>query len=202
MVREALSGSTIRRKSSSQASPAQAEARAALLINALNRAQFVNTVNDSFSLAGVDTAFAGSNFVLGVGRELPGSPDTISPARTLVGLGDRDTAGDHNLLYTWRGSTPGLAPVVLVAHQDVVPVDPGTEDAWSRAPFSGAVSGGEVWGRGALDDKLGCGALLESVESLLRTGYQALLLEETFGFQGFCLLREGLEKGCWHGTSQ
>ncbi|MEA2025591.1 MAG: M20/M25/M40 family metallo-hydrolase, partial [Chloroflexota bacterium] len=84
---------------------------------------------------------------------------------------ERERVGDWSLLYTWRGSVPGLAPVVLVAHQDVVPVDPGTEDAWSQPPFSGAVWGGEVWGRGALDDKGSLVAILAAVEDLLAEGF-------------------------------
>ena len=75
--------------------------------------------------------------------------------------------GDHSLLYTWRGNAPELAPVILVAHQDVVPVEPGTEDAWSQPPFSGAVTVGEVWGRGAIDDKSSLVAILTAVEDLL-----------------------------------
>ena len=31
------------------------------------------------------------------------------------------------LLYTWEGSDPGLKPILLMAHQDVVPVNIGTE---------------------------------------------------------------------------
>ena len=84
---------------------------------------------------------------------------------------ERERVADWSLLYTWRGSAPELAPVVLVAHQDVVPVDPGTEDAWSQPPFSGAVSGGEVWGRGALDDKGSLVAILAAVEDLLAEGF-------------------------------
>ncbi|MGD8684050.1 MAG: M20/M25/M40 family metallo-hydrolase, partial [Chloroflexota bacterium] len=80
---------------------------------------------------------------------------------------ERERVGGHSLLYTWRGSTPGLAPVVLVAHYDVVPVEPGTEDSWSQPPFSGALSGGEVWGRGALDDKGSLVANLAAVEDQL-----------------------------------
>jgi hypothetical protein len=80
-------------------SPAQPEARAALLINTINSASFVNTVDDVFSLTGIDTAFTGSNFVLGIGRDLPTNTDTIHPARTLVGLGDRDTHADNGILY-------------------------------------------------------------------------------------------------------
>jgi carboxypeptidase PM20D1 len=78
-----------------------------------------------------------------------------------------ERVGEWSLLYTWRGREPELAPVILVAHQDVVPVDPGTEDAWSQPPFSGALSGGEVWGRGALDDKGSLVAILAAVEDLL-----------------------------------
>jgi carboxypeptidase PM20D1 len=84
---------------------------------------------------------------------------------------ERERVGGHSLLYTWRGSTPGLAPVVLVAHYDVVPVEPGTEDSWSQPPFSGALSGGEVWGRGALDDKGSLVAILAAVEDLLAEGF-------------------------------
>ena len=92
-------------------SPAQSEARAALLISELNAASFVNTVIDSFSTGDVDTAFAGSNFVLGTGRDLPTSADTIHPARTLVGLGDRDILGDNRLLYflTIDDGLPGVS---------------------------------------------------------------------------------------------
>ena len=44
----------------------------------------------------------------------------------------------------------GSGPVLLLSHLDVVPADP-TE--WKTPPFAGAIQGGAVWGRGALDDK-------------------------------------------------
>lgn len=94
-----------------QVSPAQSEARAALLISEFNAAEFVDTVADAFSTNGIETAFSGSNFVLGVGRDLPTSADTIHPARTLVGLGDRDSLGDNQLLYllTIDDGLPGVS---------------------------------------------------------------------------------------------
>ncbi len=94
-----------------QVSPAQSEARAALLLSLLNTAEFVNTVSDSFSTDNIDTAFSGSNFVLGIGRDLPSSADAIHPARTLVGLGDRDSLGDNRLLYllTIDDGLPGVS---------------------------------------------------------------------------------------------
>jgi len=78
-------------------SPAQAEARAALLITWANVASLVNTVDEPWSTAGVRTAFAGSNFLLGNRSDLPTSPDNVFPARTLAGLGD-DVPGDNRYL--------------------------------------------------------------------------------------------------------
>ena len=76
----------------------------------------------------------------------------------------------YGLLYEWTGSDPGLAPVVLLAHQDVVPVEPGTEARWNEPPFAGRIAGGYVWGRGALDDKGSLVGLLEAVEHLVAAG--------------------------------
>lgn len=84
----------------------------------------------------------------------------------------REVAGGRSLLYTWPGSDPSLAPVLLMGHYDVVPVEPGTESNWEQPPFSGAVAGGFVWGRGTLDDKMSVIALCESAELLLAEGFR------------------------------
>ena len=39
---------------------------------------------------------------------------------------EREVVGGHSLLFTWRGSAPQAKPIALLAHQDVVPVAPGT----------------------------------------------------------------------------
>ena len=62
--------------------------------------------------------------------------------------------------------------LLLAAHQDVVPVEPGTESAWRQPPFSGAIVDGAVWGRGAIDDKASLLAILEAAEALLAEGWQ------------------------------
>ena len=85
---------------------------------------------------------------------------------------EHETIGDGNLLFTWRGSDASLAPVLFAAHMDVVPVDPGTESTWTRAPFAGEIADGFVWGRGALDDKAGLVGLLEATEALVASGYR------------------------------
>src|SRR5438270_9783625 len=37
----------------------------------------------------------------------------------------RELVNGDGLLYTWPGSDPEARPVLLMAHQDVVPVEPG-----------------------------------------------------------------------------
>ena len=49
-----------------------------------------------------------------------------------------------------RGVGKNRKALILLSHMDVVPTDPKD---WTVPPFSGAVKGGEIWGRGALDDK-------------------------------------------------
>lgn len=83
----------------------------------------------------------------------------------------REVVNGHSLLYTWKGRDEHAAPVLLLAHMDVVPVEPGTEARWSRAPFGGEIADGYVWGRGTLDDKGSLMAICEAVELLLAQGY-------------------------------
>jgi carboxypeptidase PM20D1 len=84
----------------------------------------------------------------------------------------REMVGGLSLLYTWEGTEPGLEPVVLMGHQDVVPVIPGTEEEWTHPPFGGVVEDGFIWGRGTMDDKISVVAILEAVEALLSQGFQ------------------------------
>jgi carboxypeptidase PM20D1 len=83
----------------------------------------------------------------------------------------RQTVSELSLLYRWPGTDPGAEPILLTAHLDVVPVEPGTEDGWTHPPFSGAIADGVVWGRGTLDDKTGAVGLLQAVELLLEHGF-------------------------------
>lgn len=83
----------------------------------------------------------------------------------------REAFGD-SLVYTWSGRDPKAQPVLLLAHQDVVPIPPGTESQWMQPPFAGRIEGGVVWGRGALDNKGNLVAQFEAVEMLLASGFQ------------------------------
>lgn len=79
--------------------------------------------------------------------------------------------GGYSLLFTWQGSDPSLDPLLLMAHQDVVPVNIGTESDWDAPPFSGAIQDGYVYGRGAIDDKGSMVGLLEALDRLATTGF-------------------------------
>ena len=57
--------------------------------------------------------------------------------------------GRSNLVARLDGPSHRPA-LVLLSHLDVVPVE---EDHWTRDPFGGELSGGSIWGRGALDMK-------------------------------------------------
>lgn len=83
----------------------------------------------------------------------------------------RDVVSRYSLLYTWQGSDPTLAPIVLLAHMDVVPVDAASEQQWTHPPFEGVIADGYIWGRGAIDDKSSVIALLEAAETLLIQGF-------------------------------
>lgn len=84
----------------------------------------------------------------------------------------REVVGGHSLLFTWAGSETKARPIALLAHQDVVPVAPGTDTLWKKPPFAGVVEDGFVWGRGALDNKSNLITQLEAVEMLIKAGFK------------------------------
>lgn len=84
----------------------------------------------------------------------------------------QERIAEYSLLYTWPGSDPTLKPILLMAHQDVVPVDPTTAAQWEQEPFAGQIADGYVWGRGTSDCKGQLIGELEAVEYLLRFGYR------------------------------
>nr|POE69007.1 carboxypeptidase s [Quercus suber] len=98
----------------------------------------------------------------------------------------------HGLLFTWAGSAPAQKPLVLMAHQDVVPVPAATVDAWTYPPFSGFYDGQSIWGRGSSDCKNQLIAVLESVEELLAAGFEPKrTVVLSFGFDEEISGREG-----------
>src|SRR3954447_23099272 len=84
----------------------------------------------------------------------------------------QETVATYSLLYTWEGTDPKAAPIALLAHQDVVPVAPGTAKDWQHPPFDGGIADGFVWGRGSWDDKGNLYAMLEAAEQMTKAGFR------------------------------
>ncbi len=75
-------------------------------------------------------------------------------------------------VFTWKGKDTTLAPYVLMAHTDVVPVEAIAESKWSYPSFSGTIDKDTIWGRGAVDDKGSAIAIMEAVELSLQENIQ------------------------------
>lgn len=83
----------------------------------------------------------------------------------------REVINRYSLLYTWPGKNLDLKPILLMSHQDVVPVEAGSEKDWEHPPFAGEIADGFVWGRGTMDVKSGIIGVMEAVEWLLQDGF-------------------------------
>lgn len=83
-----------------------------------------------------------------------------------------ETVAGYSLLYKWNGRNASLKPIILMAHQDVVPIEEATQTMWSVDPFGGEMKDGFVWGRGTADDKINVISIFESAEKLLSENFQ------------------------------
>lgn len=79
---------------------------------------------------------------------------------------------EFSYIFTWKGKDTTLAPWVLMAHMDVVPVEVVAENKWTVPSFSGIIKGDTIWGRGAVDDKASVVGIMEAAEQLLKENYQ------------------------------
>ena len=83
---------------------------------------------------------------------------------------EKTTIGGFSHIFKWQGQNSRLSPILLMAHLDVVPVEDGGSK-WSVDPFSGKIEGGQIWGRGSMDDKSSACGILEAIEMLLKVDY-------------------------------
>jgi acetylornithine deacetylase/succinyl-diaminopimelate desuccinylase-like protein len=72
-----------------------------------------------------------------------------------------------NVFARLPGADPSRGALMIHGHLDVVPAEPSD---WSVHPFSGAVSDGYVWGRGAVDMKDMCGMMIAVARHFKRAG--------------------------------
>lgn len=72
-----------------------------------------------------------------------------------------------NVFARLPGADPSRGALMIHGHLDVVPAEPAD---WSVHPFSGAISDGYVWGRGAVDMKDMCGMMIAVARHFKREG--------------------------------
>lgn len=113
-----------------------------------------------------DTARPDSNAFLALHRYLAQTYPLIHQKLQL------EKVAGYSLLYVWKGKNSTLNSVILMAHQDVVPVEKVSLSQWKTDPFGGNIENGKLYGRGAADDKISLFALLEATEKLLQEDYQ------------------------------
>ncbi|KAF2173821.1 hypothetical protein M409DRAFT_62069 [Zasmidium cellare ATCC 36951] len=106
----------------------------------------------------------------------------------------------YGLLYYLPGTDRSLKPILLMAHQDVVP--PMDPRQWTHPPFQAHFDGEWLWGRGASDCKSNLIGILSAIDALLAQAYtprRSILLafgfdEETGGTQGAAEISRHLER--------
>ena len=105
----------------------------------------------------------------------------------------KEIVGKCGLLYHFKSSgASGKLPLMLIAHQDVVPE--GDWSMWTYPPYSCEIHDGAIWGRGTTDSKCNIQAYMDALELLFAEGWEPdydLYLgfgynEEVMGAPGAC----------------
>jgi acetylornithine deacetylase/succinyl-diaminopimelate desuccinylase-like protein len=95
---------------------------------------------------------------------------------------DSPEAGAHPLVYADWTHAPGQPTLLLYGHYDVQPPDPIEE--WISPPFKPAIRDGNIYARGAADDKGQLFILMESVAQCLRNNSGHLPVNVKFLIEG------------------
>lgn len=83
---------------------------------------------------------------------------------------DVDIVNGYGYVIQLTGSDVSLKPILLMAHQDTVPI--GDRNLWHKNPWSGEIDDDYVYGRGAADDKTLLIGLMESADLIVKEGFQ------------------------------
>ena len=87
------------------------------------------------------------------------------------GVLDTQMVETYTPVHQWVGTDPALPPLIMLAHQDVVPALE-SDVGWDYPPFAGVRDGGYIYGRGTLDDKGSLMGLHEAGNYLAAQGWQ------------------------------
>ena len=87
----------------------------------------------------------------------------------LTGVELFETPGNPVVYGEWLGAA-GAPTILFYGHYDVQPVDP--LELWQSPPFEATVRDGEIYARGAADDKGQVFMHIKAVEAFLKNGGQ------------------------------
>ncbi|MDO4288976.1 MAG: M20/M25/M40 family metallo-hydrolase [Eubacterium sp.] len=79
---------------------------------------------------------------------------------------------NYGLVYRFKGKNREAAPLLFLAHYDLLHPASHQDELWAYPPFEGKTAGGFIYGRGALSAKAQLIALLETLEALLASDQQ------------------------------
>ncbi|MBQ1887770.1 MAG: M20/M25/M40 family metallo-hydrolase [Firmicutes bacterium] len=83
----------------------------------------------------------------------------------------REVIGKCGLLYHYKGTgKSGKLPLMLIAHQDVVPE--GDWSMWKYPPFGSEIHDNAIWGRGTTDSKCNIQAYMDALTLLFEEGWE------------------------------
>ena len=141
-------------------------------------------------LIGIDTTNTGDPGALGTERAAAEYvAGRLAEAGYEPGYIESGARGRGNVIVRLPGADPGRGALLVHGHLDVVPADAAE---WSVHPFSGEVTGGYLWGRGAVDMKGMVAMMLAVARQFRRDGvvpprdliFAFLADEEAGGFLG------------------
>src|SRR6202795_861351 len=95
---------------------------------------------------------------------------------------DSPQAGAHPIVYADWTRAHGQPTLLLYGHYDVQPPDPLEE--WLSPPFEPSIRNGNLYGRGAADDKGQLGSLMEAVAQSLQNKCGRLPINVRFPIEG------------------
>ncbi|GMH75423.1 hypothetical protein TL16_g06757 [Triparma laevis f. inornata] len=109
---------------------------------------------------------------------------------------------EYSIVIKWQGSDKKLKPIMICAHLDVVPAPNEKDNEWTEDPWSGKIKDGEVWGRGAIDNKHNVIGQMGAIEELLESGFKPTRTiylafghdEEISGHQGAKYIADHMKK--------
>lgn len=126
-----------------------------------NRERFLDELEELLSIPSISTLPEHAPDLERAARWVKDRLEDISvPAEIIAGNG-------HPLVYAEWLHAPGAPTVLVYGHYDVQPVDP--LDLWHTPPFQPTVRDGNIYARGASDDKGQMLIFLFAAESFIRT---------------------------------